>query len=530
LCARVFELTVVIKESFNTSQSIIALPHEETVSDEVAILNALAEGILVRRTDEIVFCNTQLIEMLKFEGTKEAFLALPLATWVHGDDLELIETYHYSRTVGDDVPVNYTFRVKRMDGVERVFSCRASVGVWEGDKVTIACLFDITEQLEAEKLREYSQQIFHNVFRLTPEVMVIAEIATQKIIDINPAFLNIFGARRDDIIGVKAGDLDIWADPTFYERFVKELKITSSITDMPVILRTRGNIVRHFKFFAQTIDGMQAPSMLIVGRDVTEDIVQSEELQKNRDVAELANRAKSEFLANMSHELRTPLNAILGFAEIIKDEILGPVGTEKYKEYAADVYSSGSHLLSIINDILDLSKVEAGKLQAHLVWIDPFESIEVCLNLVNQRASETGVILESDVDQSILIEADEKLIRQICLNLLTNAVKFTQKGGVVSLSLHVVENGELCLSVNDTGIGMSPAEVKVAKRPFGQIQSSIVRDTEGVGLGLPLVSSFADKLDAQFIIESEPGVGTRASIIFPEFKVRSKSEHRKKEH
>jgi PAS domain S-box-containing protein len=502
---------------------------QETASDATAILDALAEGVLVRQNNEIVFCNDQLLKMLKFAGSKNDFLNLPLASWVHQDDLETLQTYHYSRTMGEDVPVNYSFRVICLDGEERVFSCRASLGSWYGEKATIACLFDITNQLEAERERQYSQQIFHNVFRLTPEVMVIAETTSEKIIDVNPAFLNIFGVRRDDVIGKKATELDVWADPTFYERFVKELKITSSITDMPVILRTRGNIVRHFKFFAQTINSDNKPSILIVGRDVTDDIIQAEELQKNRDIAELANRTKSEFLANMSHELRTPLNAILGFAEIIKDEILGPVGTEKYKEYAGDVYNSGSHLLSIINDILDISKVEAGKLQAHLVWIDPVDSMDICLNLVRQRAIETGVRLMSEVDKDILLEADEKLVKQICLNLLTNAVKFTPRGGEIMLTLHKLDSGELCMSVKDTGVGMSVAEVKVAKRPFGQIQSSMSRDKEGVGLGLPLVSSFADKLQAQFIIESEPGVGTTASVIFPEFKVRSKSEHRKKE-
>ncbi len=519
----------MIKQSFNVKQELLTVVQDDEASDETVILDALAEGVLVRKNNEIVFCNSQLLNMLKFEGNKNDFLTQPLSTWVHQDDLDTLRTYHYSRTLGEDVPVNYTFRITRMDGEERVFSCRASVGQWQGSKATIACLFDITDQLEAERVREYSQQIFRNVFRLTPEVMVIAEIATERVVDINPAFINIFGMRRDDVVGEKATNLDIWADPTFYERFVKELKITSSITDMPVILKTRGNIVRHFKFFAQTIDGRGKPSMLIVGRDVTDDITQAEELQKNRDIAELANRTKSEFLANMSHELRTPLNAILGFAEIIKDEILGPVGTEKYKEYAADVYNSGSHLLSIINDILDLSKVEAGKLQAHLVWIDPLESMEICLNLVKQRAYETGVTLTDHIDQDLLLEADEKLVRQICLNLLTNAVKFTPNGGAVTLSLDKLDNGELCLSVRDTGVGMSPAEIKIAKRPFGQIQSSISRDKEGVGLGLPLVASFADKLQAQFIIESEPGVGTVASVIFPEFKVRSKSEHRKKE-
>jgi len=354
--------------------------------------------------------------------------------------------------------------------------------------------------------------------------MLISSLADGNIIDVNPAFLNVVGRRRDDVIGHTTQDLNIWADPTFLGRFVEELKMTASMTDVPTTVRTRGNLIRHFRIFAQKVEIEGEPMLLLIGRDVTEDLMQAQELQRSRDTAELANRAKSEFLANMSHELRTPLNAILGFAEILREEMVGPLGSPRYKEYANDIHESGTHLLSIINDILDLSKVEAGRLEAYLTWIDPLESLEMCMTLVQQRAFEASLSLEHQLDQTTLIEADERLIKQIALNLLSNAIKFTEPGGKVSMTLEKTGNGGLCLSVTDTGIGMTAEEIKIAKRPFGQVDSSLSRRHEGSGLGLPLVSAFSEKLNATMTIDSRPGVGTRVSIVFPPFKVREKTD------
>ena len=454
------------------------------------MLNALAEGVLVLQKDAIAYCNRQLIQMLGYSDNLEGFWGKSLDQLVHPEDLEMVRENHIRRMAGETAPTNYRIRVVKADGEERIFSCRASLSDWHGEPATIGCVFDITEQVAREVAKTRSAEMFRNVFQMAPEVMLLINNNTGRIIDVNPAYLNIFGARRDAVIRKKATDLSIWSDQTVLDRLLEELKISTSITDMPVVLTTRGGIVRHFRLFAQTIEDPRTPLLLIAGRDVTEDMSREAELQRSRDTAELANRTKSEFLANMSHELRTPLNAILGFAEIIRNEIFGPVGVDKYKEYSGDIHNSGSHLLSIINDILDLSKVEAGKLEAHLAWINPAASMEMCLNVVAQRAHEAEIELHQDIDNDILLEADERLVRQICINLLTNAVKFTPPKGKVFLSLGLLMSGDLCLTVRDTGIGMTPAEIKIAKRPFGQVQTSSNRGHEGSGLGLPLVSAF----------------------------------------
>lgn len=492
--------------------------------DLAELINSLAEGVIVQRDDSVLFVNEPLRRLLGFEGTREEMLAEPLSRWIYPEDRERLEEYYQCRITGKEAPESYDARFVRADGEVRWFNLRANDSLWQGEPAVTACMYDITDKRETEVAYARSERMFRNIFNLTPEMMIISSLGDGRIMDVNPAFLNLFGRRRDDVIGKTYGELGIWADSTFLGRFVEELKMTASMTDVPTTVKTRGNVVRHFRLFAQKIERGEEQTLLMIGRDVTEDLLQAQELQRSKDTAELANRAKSEFLANMSHELRTPLNAILGFAEIIKDEMVGPLGTPRYSEYARDIHESGTHLLSIINDILDLSKVEAGRLEAYLTWVDPVENLEMCINLVQQRAREADLKLEHYFEDDILLEADDRLIKQIALNLLSNAVKFTEPGGRVKMRLEKTGNGGLCLSVTDTGIGMTAEEIKIAKRPFGQVDSSLSRRHEGSGLGLPLISAFAEKLSATMTIDSEPGVGTRVSIVFPPFKVRLKEE------
>jgi two-component system cell cycle sensor histidine kinase PleC len=500
------------------SNEIIAKP------TEALLLDVIAEGVIVRIGQSIVYVNDAARKMFGFPAEVAVSDEETIEKWIHPDDASIVNENYQQRMAGGDAAVRYEFRILRNDGSLCWVSCKAEKVTWDGQDAVVACLTDITEQKEAARALDRTERLFTNIFRLTPEVMLLTNLRDRKILDVNPAFLNVFGRRRDDVIGKTSDELDIWADNTFLNRFVEELKMTASMTDVPATVRTRGNLVRHFRLFAQKIDHDKDQLLLLIGRDITDDLVQSQELQRSRDTAELANRAKSEFLANMSHELRTPLNAILGFAEILRDQIIGPIGNERYSEYAQDIHESGTHLLEIINDILDLSKVEAGRLEAHLTWIEPIECLEMCLTLVQQRAFEGQVSIRHDLDDSVLLEADERLVKQIGLNLMTNAVKFTESGGTVTLSLTRTANAGLCLSVVDTGIGMTADEIKIARRPFGQVDSSLARKQEGSGLGLPLVSAFTEKLNATMTIESMPGEGTRVNILFPPFKVKDKVE------
>lgn len=488
----------------------------------MALWGVIGEGMIIRRGDRVLYANAAARRMFGFDPDLPVPELRSIAHTIHPEDERLVAQNYAKRIEGLDADEEYEFRIIREDKSLCWVSCRAFIVDWDGEAASAGCLTDITQQKKAARAYGRSEQLFTNIFRLAPEAMMLSSMRDGRILDVNPAFLNIFGRRRDDVIGKTSAELDIWADPTFLERFVEELRITTSMTDVPTTVRARGNLIRHFRLFAQKIEHENEPLLLLIGRDVTDEMAHAEDMQTGKDVAELANRAKSEFLANMSHELRTPLNAILGFAEILRDQMLGSIGVPRYAEYAADIHDSGTHLLEIINDILDLSKVEAGRLEAHLTWIEPVECLDACLTLVQQRAFDGDVSLRNEMDDSVLLEADERLVKQIGLNLLTNAVKFTESGGTVTLSLAKTANAGLCLSVSDTGIGMTGDEIKIARRPFGQVDSELGGKQEGSGLGLPLVSAFTEKLNATMKIDSQPGVGTRVSVNFPSFKVKDR--------
>jgi len=234
-----------------------------------------------------------------------------------------------------------------------------------------------------------------------------------------------------------------------------------------------------------------------------------------RDAAERANRLKSMFLATMSHELRTPLNAIIGFSELMDREIYGPLGDTRYREYSGLVGRAGRHLLSLINDVLDMSKIEAGKFELHRQPFDLREVVRDCIELMREQAANAGVTLLDDTGAAPLgIEADRRAMKQILLNLMSNAIKFTPSGGRVSLRAKMGA-GEMTISVEDTGIGIPADQVARLGNPFVQIRSSAGASHEGTGLGLALVRALAEIHDGRFAIESTVGRGTTVSVVIP---------------
>ena len=234
--------------------------------------------------------------------------------------------------------------------------------------------------------------------------------------------------------------------------------------------------------------------------------------------AESANTAKSEFLANMSHELRTPLNAINGFSEIMVGEMFGPLGDARYKEYSGDILSSGQHLLALINDILDMSKIEAGKMQLRFEPIQFHEVVDDTVRLMRNRADQADLTLEVDLPEMLDIDADYRAIKQVLLNLLSNSIKFTPKGGKVTVSGAVLTNAtseRLKISVTDTGIGIAPDDLQRLAQPFEQIESQHSKTQQGTGLGLALSKSLIEMHGGVLEMESEPGVGTTVSFTIP---------------
>jgi two-component system cell cycle sensor histidine kinase PleC len=241
------------------------------------------------------------------------------------------------------------------------------------------------------------------------------------------------------------------------------------------------------------------------------------ELSDAKAAAEEESIEKSKFLANISHELRTPLNAIIGFSEIIKTEALGALGNLQYRDYANDINNSGTHLLSLINDILDYSKAAAEKLQVDAIELDLNKILATSLRLVKPRAEEAKVNLVEDLPrQTIVLVADPKRLKQAVLNLLSNSVKFTPEGGSVTLSAWIEwEKAELHIQVKDTGIGIAEKDISKAMSTFGQVDSTISRKYEGTGLGLPLTKKLIELMKGKFEIKSEFGFGTIVTLIFP---------------
>ena len=242
----------------------------------------------------------------------------------------------------------------------------------------------------------------------------------------------------------------------------------------------------------------------------------TEDLRLARDQAECANQAKSEFLAVMSHELRTPLNAIIGFSSIINGETLGPVGNVKYRDYARDINESGEHLLELINDILDLSKIEAGAETLHEEAVSIPDLVASSLRLLRQQASRAEIALDVHLDDGLpLLWADTRKTKQIFVNLLGNAIKFTEPGGTVAFRAEWRADSGFAFRITDTGIGIAAADIPKALAPFEQIEGHLDRTRNGTGLGLPLAKSLAELHDGELVLQSREGEGTTVSVLLP---------------
>jgi signal transduction histidine kinase len=289
------------------------------------------------------------------------------------------------------------------------------------------------------------------------------------------------------------------------EQFYRELPIVKErVTPTGRILQIRRS-------------AMPGGAVVSVYSDVTEIRAGERRLLQARSQAEAANHSKSEFLANMSHELRTPLNAIIGFTEVISHELFGPVANEKYLEYVKDVHSSSLHLLSIINDVLDMSKIEAGKLELEKQPVTLQEVLDDVIRIMHERAGCRGIELVSQTaDDPIVVLADERAMKQVFLNLLSNAIKFSKNGAKIHLRVGAEHaGGRAVVEVEDRGIGMDEAEQERALQPFGQAKPVTTGNYGGTGLGLPITKGLVEAHGGNLSIRSRAGEGTVVRIELP---------------
>ena len=240
------------------------------------------------------------------------------------------------------------------------------------------------------------------------------------------------------------------------------------------------------------------------------------ELLNAKRQAEKASSAKSDFLAKISHEIRTPLNAIIGFSEVMMQERFGPIGNERYRQYLKDIHTSGGHLVSLLNDLLDLSKIEAGKLELNFANVDLNELTQESVALMQPQANRERIIIRTSLGSTLpAVTADARSVRQILLNLLSNSIKFTGVGGQVIVSTARSDDGDVVLRVRDTGVGMSEQDIAVAIEPFRQLATSARWGSGGTGLGLPLTKALAEANRASFKIRSAVNTGTLVEVAFP---------------
>lgn len=232
-----------------------------------------------------------------------------------------------------------------------------------------------------------------------------------------------------------------------------------------------------------------------------------------------ASRAKSEFLANMSHELRTPLNAVIGFSDVMRQQLLGPIGTNAYLSYAEDIHASGNHLLTLINQVLDLSKIEAGRYELRETNVDLNRVVDEAVRMIAGRAAEGGVTIINDVPRNAIIRADETALRQVALNVAMNAVKFTPAGGTVRAFGTMLPDGRLAIGVRDTGCGIRPEDIADVFENFGQGRHDLAVREKGTGLGLPIVRSLMRAHGGDALLESTLGVGTTVYLTLPQERV-----------
>ena len=354
---------------------------------------------------------------------------------------------------------------------------------------------------------ELSEEKFRRLLESTPDAIVIFD-ERYRITLINALAEEMFGYQRRELLGQPIGTLLRGLNSGTQASSLAALASAHSrcgVSNLDGLRKDKTVFPAEASFgHLQTKSGTLVSAVI---RDITA------QRQIKAHLEEL-NQAKSDFLANVSHELRTPLNAIIGFSELIRDGTIGPLDA-KYREYGGDIHESGRHLLKIINAVLDISKIERGRLELHNDVVSIGETVERCDRMIRPMASAAGVSLSTDVSRSLpFIHADEVRFQEILLNLISNAVKFTPPGGAVTIRASM-EAGGLVIAVKDTGIGMKESDIAVALEPFRQIDGRLNRQFTGTGLGLPLAKRLVELHGGNLAIESAPGLGTTVRIRLP---------------
>jgi PAS domain S-box-containing protein len=482
-------------------------------SDAWRLLDRLPIGALIARGDEALYLNRTLLDLLDYADLEE-FRSRSGVSGLFSDD----SADNFGPTAKPISLVGADGQFIAVEGLVQTID-------WRGAAAT---LFSFRRSVVAEPSpRRASTNEAYESEKETGELVAILDAAADavvvldrdgKILSLNRSGETLLGVEHREVAGQ---DFTILFAPESREA-VKGLfeGLRASGLDRlaekgreTVGLTRNGRAAPLFVTIAR-IGGGEDAKFCAVMRDMTRWKEVERDLEDARRQAERSSALKSEFLAKISHEIRTPLNAIIGFAEVIMEERYGPIGNEKYKEYLKDIHASGGHVMSLVNDLLDLSKIEAGKADLKLAPLDANLVIQECLALMQPQAANERVIMRLSLSERLpRVVADERSLRQIMLNLMSNAVKFNEPGGQVIVSTAMNDSGQAIIRVRDTGVGMSEGEIATALEPFRQVDAT--RRAGGTGLGLPLTKALAEANRAQFSIKSRKEQGTLVELAFP---------------
>jgi PAS domain S-box-containing protein len=480
------------------------------------------DAMIVHDGERILFANTAAAQLYGSESP-EALREIgdPLLL-LHPDDRAKVKRRRRHTLVGRRQAPPVEVRWMAKDGTELQIEATATPVEWDDKPAVLLEARDITERKLAEAARREaeaalrdSENRYRHLIEVSPDAIFVH--VGDKIHFANSSAARLLGLNTpEELIGRAVSE---HVDPEYLATFQNNRKTLNR--------EGRVNISeikwRRYDGQAIFVDGSAGvftfqgePAVQLIARDVTARKAAETAMREAKEAAETANRSKSEFLANVSHELRTPLNAIIGFSEVMEHEMFGQLGNDHYRDYARDIRLSGTHLLEVINDILDLAKVEAGKVELQEQTIDIEKVIESTVRLVRERAGARNIDLSVRIPERLpQLWADERKVKQILINLLSNAIKFTPEGGAVTVSAERDNADEVKLAVSDTGIGIAKESIEIVLQPFGQVDSALSRKHAGTGLGLPLTKSLVELHGGSLDFDSELGKGTTVIVRFP---------------
>jgi PAS domain S-box-containing protein len=494
------------------------------------ILDRLPIGILVYRLNNLIYANRAFLDWtgyptLEALGEAGGLDSLFIETKVDSVGPQAGQDDGHNAGNNGSKNGSKTLTITTPNGQQMPVQGRLFSVTWNGDNAlvlmlntmpTIAAASNKDAEAALRRAEDENHELKAILDTATDGVLVLDRAG--RVLSANRSAEALFGYGPKDFAMLMFGDLfapeSRRAALDYLDRLARDTAPMLLNEGKELIGRVRqGGLVPLYMTMGRIEDGEKLCAVL---RDVTAWKRTEEELINARQQAEKASTAKSEFLAKISHEIRTPLNAIIGFSEVMMDERFGPVGNDRYRQYLKDIHSSGGHLISLLNDLLDLSKIEAGKLDLTFVSVNLNDLVQQCVAIMQQQANRERVIIRSSLALNLpQIVADARSVRQIVLNLLSNSIKFTGAGGQVIVSTALTDDAEVSLRVRDTGVGMSEKELQTALEPFRQLATSTRWGSSGTGLGLPITKALTEANHARFRITSEVASGTLVEVSFP---------------